>query len=95
MSNKEKAKKYLDNLVKATEYINKTLELSEEKELFILNPRKEHHLNDIPLFSELVDIPYTRVDWDGNEHCQTNHDELYFIYKGVRFFQLADKEEKK
>lgn len=52
---------------------------------------KEVHMHGLIRLSELVSIPYNRTDWSGNETCETNHDEVYFLYKGVRFFQLVDK----
>lgn len=52
---------------------------------------KEVHTNALIRLSELTGIPYKRVDWKGNESCETDYDEVYFIYKGVRFFALVDK----
>ena len=42
---------------------------------------------------EILEMPYIREDWDGNEVCDSDSDIIYFDYKGYRFFQLVDKEE--
>lgn len=55
-----------------------------------VNP-KEVHMHGLIRLSELIGIPYIRVDWSGNKVCEDNYDEVYFIYKGVKFFQLEDK----
>lgn len=40
---------------------------------------------------KLLDMEYYRVDWEGNEHCKSNWDMVYFDYKGYRFFELLPK----
>ena len=59
--------------------------------IYRISSAKEVHTNALIRLSELTGIPYNRVDWKGNESCETNYDEVYFIYKGVRFFALIDK----
>lgn len=62
-----------------------------ENRIYRLSDNKEVHTNALIRLSELTGIPYNRVDWEGNKSCETNHDEVYFIYKGVKFFALVDK----
>lgn len=62
-----------------------------DQRIYKLYTPKEVHINALIRLSELIGIPYNRIDWDGNKSCETNNDEVYFIYKGVRFFQLVDK----
>lgn len=33
-----------------------------------------------------------RSDWIGNKTCNSNWDELHFVYNGYKFFQLVPKE---
>ncbi len=51
------------------------------------------HTSNVALLAELTGHTISRIDWSGNEQCNSNYDEIYFYYKGVRFFELAEKEE--
>lgn len=55
------------------------------------NHDKKVHLHGLLKLSALTNIPYSRIEWDGNDVCNSQYDEVFFIYKGVRFFELADK----
>lgn len=62
-----------------------------KQRIYRISDSKEVHTNALIRLSELTGIPYNRVDWVGNKSCETNYDEVYFIYKGVKFFALVDK----
>ena len=62
-----------------------------DQRIYKIYTPKEVHVSGLICLSKLIGIPYIRVDWEGNKQCETNHDEVYFIYKGVKFFQLVDK----
>lgn len=55
---------------------------------------KELHISGVQTIAEIIEVPVIREDWDGNAQCNTNHDIIYFWYRGFKVFQLVDKEEK-
>ena len=63
----------------------------DEDSIGIYPQDKNVHMHGLIRLSELTNISYNRISWSGNAACETDYDEVYFIYKGVRFFQLVDK----
>lgn len=55
---------------------------------------KEIHISGLIKLAEIIGFPWVRVIWDGNVQCGTNHDEVYFEYRGYKFFQLVDHGER-
>lgn len=58
----------------------------------VANSAKELHISGVQTIAEIIEVPVIREDWDGNAQCNTNHDIIYFWYKGFKVFQLVSKE---
>lgn len=88
---KRDAWKFVNCQVKAQNLIRKNFE--NNPDIYVLFPSNHIHIGGVGVerLCELLDMPYVREDWDGNEHCGTNNDILYFDYKGYRFFSLIDR----
>lgn len=55
---------------------------------------REIHLVDFfPKLKEF-NIAYKREDWDGNKCCNSNWDIVYIEYRGCKFWELIEKDEK-
>lgn len=39
-----------------------------------------------------LNLDLVRSDWEGNKLCNSDWDELHFVYKGYKFFKLVPKE---
>lgn len=88
LTNEQKnAWSYLNGAVKGIKTIKKGC--GEIKPLNGLDIFQMSHLLD---WCKLLEMPYERVDWAGNVHCESNWDEVFFVYKGIRFFELVEKE---
>jgi len=62
-------------------------------DIHIMSPKPEFQVSNLQKWAELLDIEVIIEDWVGNEHCKTDWNEAYFIYDGIRFCQLIEKEE--
>ena len=101
MNTQEQAKKdawaYLNALVKAYRLSRKTFASLNAAGIKILSNQLENGYIRIQMYGlkqwcELLEMPYFGTDWDGNKSCGSNYDEIYFIYKGCKFFDLVEKE---
>ncbi len=87
---KSNAFAWLNKQIKADRMMKKSFH--EEVSNITPSSFKQIHISGLIKVSEITGIPYKRIGWDGNEHCKTNHDEVFFYYKGYKFFQLIDKD---
>lgn len=85
------AQKLLNCLVKSQKLMRK--EFNSLSGIKVIGLRDDIQLLSLASWCELLNIQYTRTDWDGNEYCETNWDIIYFWYKGFKFFELVAKEE--
>ena len=83
---------FLNELVKSQKLLNKVYTSLEGVKVLSVN--NSIHMTNLAHWCELLDMPYIREDWDGNEHCHSNWDVVYFDFKGIRFFELVDKIDK-
>lgn len=77
---------------KAKKMEYKEFALLKDEDIKRFKDKPEIHIFGLPRLCELLNIEYAREDWDGNKVCKTNHDIIYFMYHGIKFFQLTDKE---
>ena len=89
------ARRLLNQLVRAyklqTSKIN--METSDSFDnIYVLYPKAEINMHNLISWCELLDMSYQRVDWEGNKACNSNYDEVSFIYEGIKFFELVEKE---
>lgn len=89
------ARRLLNQLVRAyklqTSKIN--METSDYFDnIYVLSPKAEFQMHNLITWCELLDMPYQRVDWEANQSCNSNWDEVFFIYDGIKFFELVEKE---
>lgn len=89
---KKDAIAFLNCQVKAQTLLRK--KFNSIPDIFILSGKKVVQMCGIIEWCELLDMQYVREDWDGNEHCHSNWDVVYFDFKGIRFFELVDKIDK-
>lgn len=90
LTNEQKnAWSWLNSVVKAIKTINKGC-----GKIYSLQKIDVFQVHPLIDWCELLEIPYKRVDWDGNEACESDWDEVYFVYKGIRFFELVSKVDK-
>ena len=81
---------FLNELVKSQKLLKKVYTSLDG--VTVLFPRPEVQMTNIIHWCELLDMPYIKEDWDGNTACSSNYDIIYFIFKGITFFELVDKE---
>lgn len=53
---------------------------------------KEINIYGVQKLAGILDIEVQREDWSGNKTCNSNHDMIWFIFKGFKFWQLTEKE---
>lgn len=82
---------FLNMQVKAIKMMNKKFETLVGENISRLNKPETVQLYNILKLCEIANLPFTRRDWDGNETCNSDWDEVYFTYKGIKFYGLEDK----
>ena len=87
---KQDALAFLNCQVKAQKMMRKKFASLGGVELISL--RDDIQIWNLMQLIEILEMPYIREDWDGNDVCDSDRDIIYFDYKGYRFFQLVDKE---
>lgn len=88
---KSDAVKFLDRLVKSYKLRDKKFKSLEDLDIKILANRPIIQMSGLEKWCALLNMPYNREDWQGNIHCDTNWDMIWFVYKGVQFFELVEK----
>lgn len=85
---------WLNMQIKANKMRNKRLAISEDVNIYMVsgNSDKEIFIGNLIALTNILGISYYREDWDGNAHCETNHDIVYFYYRNYKFFELVSKE---
>lgn len=88
--------KFVNCHVKANKLAEKKFSSLEDSGICTLRSDINRHvqMHGIIELCYLIDMPFLREDWDGNKYCDSNWDIIWFEYRGVRFFELVDKEEK-
>ena len=85
------AKEFANGIVCAIENMNQRVDIDGTK-IHVLSPGREVHISNVPILANALNVSVHREDWDGNSSCDTNHDIEWFMYGGVKFFALVDKE---
>lgn len=91
---KELAYSWLNKQIKAFKLANSVLphEQFGYTSGILYTDKHELHIGGVFKIAEIIGADVIREDWDGNEQCKTNHDIVYFWYRGFKIFQLVDKE---
>ena len=58
----------------------------------MLAPIDKFQVWNLRHWCSLLEISFNREDWEGNAHCKSNWDKVWFTHKGVEFFELVEKE---
>ena len=82
---------FLNELVKSQKLLGKVYKSLDGVKVLSVNNSVQ--LVNLAHWCELLDMPYIKEDWDGNAVCNSNDDIIYFVFKGITFFELIDKEE--
>ena len=82
---------FIKGVVKAEKLKRKQFGTLESVHIRMLDLKSEVHITNLPYLCKLLNFAYIREDWEGNEHCNSNYDILYFIYKGFKFFELEER----
>lgn len=90
-NDKNDACAFLNGLVTAQKLIRKKFESLASRKIYVVHPESAIMMNNLEEWCNLLDQEYGRVDWDGNAHCKTNWDKIFFKYKGFEFYELVDK----
>lgn len=90
-NDKNDACAFLNGLVTAQKLLRKRFESLEAKRIYVVHPGNTIMISNLAEWCNLLDQEYGRVDWDGNEQCDTNWDKIFFNYKGFEFYELVDK----
>lgn len=96
---KSDALRFVNTVVKAKKMLLKQYESLEEEHIFaigcgggwITDNNKEVHIAGLIKLANLIGVDVQEANWSGNDSCNTNHIEISFIYKGIKFFELVDK----
>lgn len=92
----EDAWTFINMQVKAAKMMNKKFDTLQTEDIINLSaPVKKIQMYNIIKLCKIANIPTIRQDWAGNASCSTDYDEVYFIYKGIKFFGLEDKEDER
>lgn len=94
-SAKSEAYELLNCYVKGVKLLNKSIgdRYKDDSIYSISNPSNRIQVANLIRWCELLEMPYTKEVWDGNEHCDTNYDIIQFNYKGCHFIELVEREE--
>lgn len=87
----EDAWEFIKSVVKAEKIKRKQFGTLENVHIRMLDLKDDVHITNLPYLCKLLNFSYIREDWDGNEHCNSNYDILYFMYKGFKFFELEER----
>lgn len=92
-SDKNDAFAFLNGLVTAKKLMSKKFTSLETEGIHVSipDPADGIMIRNLEKFCALLEMPYQRVDWDGNEHCRTSWDKIFFVHKGIEFYELVDK----
>ncbi len=86
---------FINMQVKAVKMMHKDFKTLQVANIGRLNKPESVQIFNIIKLCEIVNLPFTRRDWEGNATCNSDWDEVYFIYKGIKFFGLEDKEDER
>lgn len=97
---KSDAIRFVNTVVKAKKMMLKHYQSLEDVNIYgvglgsyswVSDDATQVQMHGIIKLAKLLGIDTKEVEWSGNEVCQSNHLEVYFIYKGIKFFELMDK----
>lgn len=90
---KKMAYKWLNSQITAWKLSNKKLpyETFGTVHGILYTDNRELHIAGVQKIADILDIPVIREEWDGNKVCNTNHDIIYFQYRGFKVFELVPK----
>ena len=88
---KSDAVKFLDRLIKSYKLRNNKFKSLGDLYIRVLGNRPVIQMCGLAKWCTLLNMPYNREDWNGNEQCNTDWDMIWFVYKGVQFFELVEK----
>lgn len=89
----EEAFEWMDKVVSAW----KTLGEYATPDIYIGHPftSKEIQMVGVANLAISAELPYTIEPWDGNDNVVSDYLEVWFDYKGYRFFELEDNRKEK
>lgn len=88
------ARELLNALVRSANEMSSQARVGDST-VYAISATREFQMTNLADWCKELGRDFQRVDWNGNETCNTNHDMIYFDYAGCRFFQLVSKEDEK
>lgn len=97
---KSDAIRFVNTIVKAKKMLLKHYQSLEDVDIYGIGLGSYNYVSDdatcvqmrgIFKLAKLLGVDTEEVEWSGNEGCHANYMEVYFVYKGIKFFELIDK----
>ena len=85
---KHEAVAYLDNLVECFSFLQ---DKATDDIMVCISSDKEIQICGLANLAISAGIPYITEDWSGNKVMKSKMYEVWFPYKGWKFFELVDK----
>lgn len=92
MYNEISPEELLQRLIDAVSDLNFCCSMIENMRIRAIGYTDSVQMAHLDRWCKALNIEYFREDWEGNEECKSNHDIIWFMVDGVKFFELVDKE---